>query len=340
MRCAYCRVIDSGLTLTWQKLKRFLLDESFLFSSHVGNIHLYGGEPCLEFPLVTRLLRTLRDEIGFEGEISMFTNGTLLNRKRVEILNDHGVKVIVSIDSTGFVNDRERTLRSRSGTVYEKAFRAAGLVGYDMTRVHVTLTSGNIEAFPGFLSFLANAGIYDVGIFPADYVEWSDKSIKSLKMTMSSVLNTYGDLFSFVHYYQNVLDVSVPERRKCDRIYLGPDGNFYICKCFAVLPSKYAERYSIGSLQDGIDFEKRETIFIKLYNQIRAFEKTRFRSRRWKSIMPFIYCPVNNMVYSTHIRRDPVGGLVTYYKVMRAFCEPIVEFGKTQTSFPWNEHQS
>jgi sulfatase maturation enzyme AslB (radical SAM superfamily) len=324
MRCSYCKVIDSGQTLNRQDIRNFILKESNFLNSHVSDIHLLGGEPCLEFALVKSLLQTLREDIRFKGRILIFTNGTLMTAYRASILEAYGVKVIVSIDSTGPINDTERLFRSNSGAAFDKAFRAVNLVGHDKVRIHITVTACNLDALPEFLSYLSEVRIHDVGIFPADYAHWSDKNIARIDKTIRDVLDIYREEFSFVTYLRKT-DATLKGRKRCNRIYLGPDGNFYLCKCFSVLPYRHKMKYMIGSLQDGFDMKKRARILSGLYDRIQSFEKARYRSREWKSLLPHIYCPLNSLIYSMHIKRKPDSGLARYYNVMRAFHKPFIE---------------
>lgn len=280
-------------------------------------------------------MKFLRESVGFERQISVFTNGLLINRNRAAFLNDLGVKVIVSLDSIPESNDRNRRLRNGDGSVYQRVFKAVKLIGHKTVRVHVTLTGNNVTGLPDFLSVLSKEAIEDVGIFPADYTRWKEQDFVTINRTIKDVLYRFGDEFNFVNY-RGIFGVNPPSRPECNRIYMGPDGNFYICKCFSVMPASHAKNFIIGSLNDGIDFQKRKRILGNLYKQIRDFEKRHFPEEKQRVILPYIYCPVNTLLYSNLRKHDLDKALMSYYRMMGSFTGPFVSFLGLGEMDGWN----
>ena len=78
---------------------------------------LHGGEPLLlEEALLARLLTGLRARLPAGCTLSVQTNGTLLNDRRLDILADADATVSVSLDGPAEVNDARRVRFDQGGT--------------------------------------------------------------------------------------------------------------------------------------------------------------------------------------------------------------------------------
>jgi len=146
LRCVYC-MPEEGLP--WLKRNQLLSYEEIhqivrtLAPLGLRRVRLTGGEPLVRKDL-PRLVRLLSSVEGIE-DLSISTNGVLLDRLAQELKEAGATRVNISLDS--FRKDRVDALGRREGT-YErvleglKAAEAAGLVPI---KINVVLIKGKNE---------------------------------------------------------------------------------------------------------------------------------------------------------------------------------------------------
>ena len=80
-------------------------------------VDLYGGEPLLNWPIVQQaILHIRRDLRRPDVEILLYTNATLLDRAKLEMLMANRVVLQVSLDGPAHVHDKARVLADGRGT--------------------------------------------------------------------------------------------------------------------------------------------------------------------------------------------------------------------------------
>lgn len=124
--CDYCYLPDRKLKY---KLSLELIEPIFrnIFSSNFIDrgftIVWHAGEP-LTVPIsfytsairmIDRLNREVND-IPYQIDHSLQTNGTLITQNWCDFIKDHGVKIGVSIDGPAFIHDSHRKTRTGKGT--------------------------------------------------------------------------------------------------------------------------------------------------------------------------------------------------------------------------------
>lgn len=117
LRCRYCFAgsgnFGGGRLLmdveTGKKALDFLL-------AHSGNrptceVDFFGGEPLMNYQVVTELVAYGREAAAKQGKTFNFTlttNGMLLNDEVISFLNQENISVVLSIDGRPEINDRMR----------------------------------------------------------------------------------------------------------------------------------------------------------------------------------------------------------------------------------------
>jgi len=167
MRCGYC----------WNKQGHFDADASMMdvrtgravidFLADQGaapvDILLFGGEPLLDIDFLDGFLGYAREVSGRRGKVftaQINTNGTLLDRWRLELLCRHDVRVTVSFDGPRTIQDVNRPMRDGRPSfdrVVEGMQRYADVTGR-MPDVRVTMSPFSdswIETF----EFLRGMGV-------------------------------------------------------------------------------------------------------------------------------------------------------------------------------------
>lgn len=128
LRCTYCfastghykgkrtlmskEVADKTLTWFFEQAK----------CSKVLNLHLFGGEPLINIPLVEYIVekcKILEKEYSKKIFINVCTNGTILNEKLLKLIKDNEIGMQISIDGPKEVHDKYRPMANGNSS-YDK----------------------------------------------------------------------------------------------------------------------------------------------------------------------------------------------------------------------------
>jgi sulfatase maturation enzyme AslB (radical SAM superfamily) len=154
--------------MSWSVLRRAL--DLILASDHpTPRLTFYGGEPLLELPLIMRAIEYLEAgcSAGCRVDVSVFTNGTLMDRGTRRFLAGHDVSIQISFDGVEVAQDQrapgtfsriDRTL-SRLREEYPGFFR-------DRCSVAITASSGNVAHVADSFAYLLDRGVPEIAISP------------------------------------------------------------------------------------------------------------------------------------------------------------------------------
>lgn len=136
-------------------------------------IHLYGGEPLLNFKAIQAAVEKAAElkkakEMPEECEVVMVTNGVLLNEKVAEFVVNNNISVGISLDGPENFNNLYRIGKKKTN-VFQKAVAAYNLLKRRGAKVGIsaTLTPEVVENFDEVLNFFTN----DVEI--RDGISWN-----------------------------------------------------------------------------------------------------------------------------------------------------------------------
>ena len=120
------------------------------------SIQIWGGEPLLGFPLIRRMRQRFTD-CGMHPQISIETNGTLIDRRTARLLKKFDIKVGISIDGNRTVHDMQRPYMDGRSSLVDvergiRCLRAAGIRGFGTITV---VTKNTVEHLPGILKYFA-----------------------------------------------------------------------------------------------------------------------------------------------------------------------------------------
>jgi uncharacterized protein len=92
------------------------------------DVVLHGGEPLLAGPaLIADLAQQIRRALPGRASLIVQTNGTLLDRRVLDVLASHGIRVGVSVDGDQAATDRHRHRPNGKGS-YDSVARAIDLL--------------------------------------------------------------------------------------------------------------------------------------------------------------------------------------------------------------------
>jgi radical SAM protein with 4Fe4S-binding SPASM domain len=191
LNCAYCFQNErTDRSMSWGVLRSAL--DLLLHSTHPNpELTFYGGEPLLELPLITRAVEYLDAQRGSNIKLSVFTNGTRLDRATVRFLVRHGVETQISFD----------------GVEAAQQLRAPGTFGRidgaltrlreehpdylrDRCTVAITMSSKNLEYLAESYAHLVDLGVGEVvvsAVITHDQ-DWRPDTIETLADQVEGIL--------------------------------------------------------------------------------------------------------------------------------------------------------
>lgn len=178
LRCRYCyaeggsyggkpRMLSPEMA---RKAVRLLVREAG--DREVVTLVLFGGEPLLNMTAVQAAVEesaAMGAESKKKIQISMTTNGTLLEPDIVDFLRQHRVSVSVSLDGPPDLHDSNRPNASGQGSYARILPRLLGLLAESSAPVaaRVTLVPDQWGRVEEVFDHLTSLGFHEVGISPA-----------------------------------------------------------------------------------------------------------------------------------------------------------------------------
>lgn len=114
------------------------------------SVIFFGGEPLLNFNLIKDILGYIKnaDHLTHKNfEFSITTNGTIINREIIEILNEHQFNVTISFDGDKQVQNNNRPLRNgrKSFRLVQKNIKTFLKTRDGNALARATISSGNTD---------------------------------------------------------------------------------------------------------------------------------------------------------------------------------------------------
>lgn len=133
LRCKYCVYSNqyeyhktySGKRMDFQTAKTAIDIYMELYNKkrmngfrEIPRISFYGGEPLLEYELIGKIIDYCKEE-NFHPQFLVTTNGTIFNKKIVELIVNNNFNLTFSLDGNKMNNDRNRVFINGKGTFNE-----------------------------------------------------------------------------------------------------------------------------------------------------------------------------------------------------------------------------
>jgi len=185
LRCAYCyQDRKQAARMSWETLKAAvdLLGRS---SQPRVVLNFFGGEPLLEFDLIRQAVayaeRVIPTHVA--RQFGVCTNGTVLDGKKLEFLDSHGVDVQLSFDGVAEAQD-ERAPGTFAGVdaLLDRMRREHGSLFRDRLSVAVTVTARNLRCLADSVDYLLAKGVCEIGISPVvtHEADWQRTTVHEL----------------------------------------------------------------------------------------------------------------------------------------------------------------
>lgn len=308
LRCTYCCYsgsYENNRTHSQKVLMSDDINEIYDFilrttTKRPVHIAFYGGEPLLQYVLIQFAVHRGDELFGNDVTYSITTNGTLLTPEKMDWLFAHNVEIVISLDGSRTFHNQHRIFLNGQGS-FEKVYDALSYIleHYPQYRHLVSLqmtlpTYHNIVKIAeewhndSLLKEFEPSNIHGVA---ANFAQGVAKvEFEKVRMFYKYVIDVYEE-----HQEWAVLKVLLEEgvstwkeRPILDagnlvpmatcmpvntKLYIDANKGISVCE-------KMADKYRIGSVKDGIDWVKANTLAGEYYER---------RFKRCKS------CPVVRM---------------------------------------------
>lgn len=184
--CSYCfEKNKDNCDITPEILDKFI---SFILKSNLKeiSIRLFGGEPLLNLSLLEAVLLKLNHGLvnkGVKINYNIFTNGTCLNDKALDLIIKYNIMLFVSIDGCKKMHDSSRKTKDGQPT-YDNIMHNLKLIKNKLGNGIVvrTVLNPNLEySLVNIMDALVKEGLYIVSVeFP-----WVNKNDKYALNTLN-----------------------------------------------------------------------------------------------------------------------------------------------------------
>lgn len=254
-------------------------------------VSFYGGEPLLEFELITKCTEYILNRKGDHPiRFNMTTNGTLLTQKKVKFFEQNNFYIMVSLDGSKESHDANRRYSNDKGSfddIMDKLdyIRKNHSKFFDNNIRVNTVINAKTDMEETF-SLLADSGIFKAENVNLNNVELTDikddnitkleeknflsQEYEYLKMTLSLIgrrdwdsrsklmrgrISSVELMFKQLHRHTiegRCMHHAGPCLPGIRRLFVTVDGEFYPCERV----SESNEEMKIGNLNQGFDYER------------------------------------------------------------------------------------
>jgi uncharacterized protein len=233
-------------------------------------LSFFGGEPLLEWErLVEATLRAERLAGGRRLQLTLATNGTLLDEEKLAFLMDHNFFIGLSIDGIREAHDATRPNRGGRSS-FDKVARALRLLVHKRAWFETisVVDPRNVRWLGATVRWLANQGVPRIAFNPSYGAEWSDADLEDWERGYREAAAVYVHrTLSGAPLYINCIEDRLITRVKDgyqaeDRCKFGhgsvavsPAGNLYPCERMVAEDRDPSQR--IGDVFAGLDLGRR-----------------------------------------------------------------------------------
>ena len=271
LRCRYCYAGDKvKKRMTYETACRAL---DFLYEESGGEcvITFFGGEPLLEFNLIKKIINYAGTKYGEAFAFRMSTNGTLLNREKLEYLAKHKVYFVLSIDGSREQHDAVRHYADNRGSYDTITGNLSDIFKINPYTIAVSvIVPETVQYLADGVKSLFSRGFRYV-LQTLDYsAGWKKKDITALKRQYKQLAEFYFEELKKGHkIYYSPFDERIKTWAQkpytngdlCDlahtQIAIAASGNIYPCVQFIGTDDELRQVNCIGNIFSGFNAERR-----------------------------------------------------------------------------------
>ncbi len=294
LACPYCfasrrresMTLETGL-MAVERLFQTAQEEGF----QGVKIKYAGGEPTLNMPLVRALhqqARRLAGRSGLQVNEVILTNGTLLDRPTLQWLHEENIRLSISLDGIGAVQDRLRPRLSGGGTFTQVASAVEDALDVGLRpHLSITVTRHNVDTLAEIGRFALDRGV----TFNLNFVRplpgqphlmpEPERLIAGVR-SLLAMLNSRPHLFRLIDSLLDRCDLHAPHRYPCGagRTYIAVDPQGHVAPCHMLLDSPQAKVTHVSD----IHLLERVRAAVHVLRNPAVDEKSRCRTCPWRYI--------------------------------------------------------
>jgi uncharacterized protein len=229
-----------------EKVIDFIFKRSVLNDEEI-DIGFFGGEPLLQFGQIKKIISLIENHPLYQSErvnLSIVTNGTILNSKIIDYIREHRISFGISCDGPPQIHDRFRRTKSgrKTSDIVEKNIKKAKKA-FSNVMVNAVYHPDTYKQLPQTIRYFASLGVKQIYLNPDFSALWSQEDILSIQ----DVYDEIGVVYTQHYLEENPLFVSLIDSkisvilrggyRPVDRCRMGkgefaftPTGDIYPCE--------------------------------------------------------------------------------------------------------------
>ncbi len=301
LRCRYCvysgnyeNRVHSNTKMTLETAMKgidFYIEHSK--DNENGILSFYGGEPLLEFDFIQNCIEYF--EKSAEGKniyLNLTTNATLLTEEIVEYFQKHNVHLLISLDGSSEIHNRNRVYRDDKGT-FEKVMENLEMIktkfpNYLSKNIAFNAVLDPQNEFSCVNNFFTNFELVKEASVMASEISYFYRkdTLKSSVDYFTQMQYEYFKIFLSElgyldkKYTSKLLSLQYHQRKSkydrmqvreeipdkthhsgpcvpgVERLFIDVEGNFYPCEKV----SEASPHMKIGNIDDGYDVDKIKTL--------------------------------------------------------------------------------
>jgi uncharacterized protein len=294
LSCKYCFVLQKPKAMTYQ----IALDATEFLArnaakrNEIPSINYFGGEPLLKWEeIIVPLTRYIRNKYGNNFELSMTTNGVLLDEAKLEFMKQNNIGFMVSIDGDRKTQELNRPCKNGASSFDILASRIPMFLRYNpgMT-FRATVDHDNVAEYFSNHKFAMDNGYNNSFFIVNVFSKWSEEEKAELKRQIHKTAEYYLELIMqgknvtfnpFNTMFNKIKAIEEAEKNKSYRTVgegllafgrcglgaskfasVGTDGKLYSCQEMSDNDDS-GKDFIIGDIYNGTDNEKRMNIINK-----------------------------------------------------------------------------
>ena len=275
LACRYCFIENNPLStcnysIMSKETAKIAIDKFFAQADLKEQVDVifYGGEPLTHWETVKFSISYIRAEYGNDINISIVSNGTLVNQSIACFLAKENVGIGISIDGPKIINDSNRIFRNKKDSVYDAVLDGIKLLKANHCKIglSITVTREVLDNKDLVLEWIGQLGVasvfWNLFHFSSSLVDWETYYEKMAEFILDSheVLEASGVTDARMQDLLELFSKSIFRYESCgalglNQITITPNGDVCVCQGDSRDNSKVAGNIISNSIDDIINSE-------------------------------------------------------------------------------------
>jgi uncharacterized protein len=180
---------------TLEQVKAFLTQmEDQRLGKHGLNIHFFGGEPTVKWEMLEQFVVEFSSYYeklyGRQVRWGMTTNGTLLDRPRLEFMKKYRIIPLLSLDGRASTHNKHRKAVGGQGS-FDLIPLDLILEYFPGLEIRPTITPETVENWAEDLRWFHSKGLYAVATEVAYEADWTDADFQKARRMYEELVDIY-----------------------------------------------------------------------------------------------------------------------------------------------------